>query len=511
MSFPYCTRLWIATKKDLKSAVVREQVLRQLEPIRDRNYAHRLVGNIFARYIVLCNNLSQIYDQTLQAQKRVTIEKILISSTQRMLELQKEMQKIEMSEFVYLDDALVELKMTPQNVEFLCPFYFPKGRDAEVQQLIDEVPKAVEVETKRETMKGVERFRKVLTTEEKHRRELIEKAVNVIKSHEKAKQARVASLNAKLFPDLFKSKRREFPTVKYEFMHQPDQIPLHKIKRKKYKTNFYKPEVNVAKFVYYEPPKIRLNYLGQKVIDTHKKSEIVMQPVVDQPDSDDDERMKINEEFEKREAQLEIEESNNFAAAAAARVIQRCFRRYQSRKALNRQRLRRLDLSELILKPDDSEKLKKKAIENRARINRRERKKEFDERLLAAIQDEKARIVKFKAHQIMEDISDDIRQWFREFYDEIKDFHKYPEEFEGGTILVLRGETITPEEFLIEKNKTPAEKAKEKLKKKAAIASKKKNDLTEKKLELARIKLEKKQGPTWEFADKRFDSKHFGA
>jgi hypothetical protein len=59
----------------------------------------------------------------------------------------------------------------------------------------------------------------------------------------------------------------------------------------------------------------------------------------------------------------------------------------------------------------------------------------------------------------MEDISDHIREWFREFYVGAKDFHRYPEEFEGGTILMVRGETQTVEEFLIEKKKTAEQRA----------------------------------------------------
>lgn len=511
MSFPYCGKLLIATKKNLEKALLREKVLRQSEPIKDRNYAHRLVGNIFARYIVLCNNLSEIYDQTLQAQKRVVIEKILICSELRLLELQKEMQKIEMNEIVYLDDVLLELKLTTQNVEFLCPFYFPRMRDIEIQNLVEDVPKVAEV--KPENVKGLERFRKVLTAkeiEEKQRQEQMKFAVNLIKRHEKAKQARVKSLNAKLFPDIFKPKRRELPTVDYEFIYKPDQAPLFKIKRSKYKFDFFKPKAKLVRFAFYEPPQIRLNHIGQKVIVKRKKSEFVELMIVDE--SDEEERAKNAEENERQKRKLQIKEYEK--QNAAARVIQRYFRRYQKKKTLQREKTKRMELCGIIYRPDERERLKKREIEDKHNIKRRERKKKFDERLLAAIEDEKARIIKLKSGSIMEDISEDIREWFKMFYDEAKDFHNYPEEFEGGTVLVLRGETKTPEEFLIEKNKTKAQKLKEKQekkkKKKAEKALKIKNSLKEKKAEEDRKKIEKKEGPTWEFTDKRFDSKHFG-
>lgn len=514
MSFQFCGKLWVATKQDLKNAVLREKVLPKLEPTRDRSHAHRLVGNIFARYIMLFNNLTELYDQTLQAQKRPVIEKILVSATKRLLEFQKEMQKIEMSEFVYLDDVLVELKLTPQNVEFLRPFYFPRRRDIEMQQIVEEMPK-VEPQAKVE-LKGLDKYRKVLTPEEvaeKQKQEMINEAIDLIKMHEKARQARVISLNMKEFPDKFKPPSHEPEPFPYDFIHQPNQAPLHKIKRTNYKTDFYQPKVNIAKFTFYKPPQFRINRLGQKVLVERKNSEIFEERLVIETDSDEiAATVKIEHEM-KLKAVEEAEKEKRRVNAAS--VIQRAFRCYQLRKALRRRKWQRMKLCGLVSKPDDRDKLKLKEVETKMLIIRRERKKEFDERLVKAIEDEKARILKFRTDSIMEDISDDIRQWFREFYNEAKDFHRYPEEFEGGTIMVVRGETQTPEEFLVQKNKTPAQKLKEKAAKKKSRKDEKalKKKLAEqaKKDEIDRKALEKKQGPTWNFADKKFESENFGS
>lgn len=515
MSFPFYGKLWIATKTDLKNVVLREKVLKHLKPTRDRASVHRLVGNIFARYIVLCNNLSELYDQTLHVQKRLVVEKLLMSSTNRLLELQKQMQKIEMSEFVYLDDALVELKLTPQNVEFLRPFYFPRKRDLEVQHLIDEVPESLKVVGER---KGLDRFRKIKTPEEREAERLLKannSALTLIKAHEKAKQARVMSLNIELFPNTFGPKRHEPEPVIYDFIHGENQIPLHKIKRSNYKTNLYAPKLNIAKFTFYEPPTFHINRFGQKVLVKKKLSRIVDQSselVNDEIDSDEEgEKKKIEEEKRLKAAELELENKQ----IAAARKIQKFYRRYRLQKALDYRNWKRLEICGLVKKPDDHDKPRQTEIDEKLRNKRRERKKEFDERFMKALQDEKARILKLKSDCIMEDISDDIRQWFREFYVGTKDFHRYPEEFEGGTIMVIRGETKTIEEFLIEKNKTPADKAKEKAErkkqKKEKKVLKKKQAAQDKKNEIARKKLEKKQGPTWDFADKNFISTHYSS
>lgn len=199
MSFPFYGKMWIATKQQLKDVVLCEKVLSKLEPTMNRNYAHLLIGNLYARYVILCNNLTEIYDQTLQAQKRPLVEKLMIATKQRWLEILKDIEKIEMSHFVYVDDALVELCLVPQDVQFLRPFYFPRRRDVECQKLIDEGPKKEEV-IDEATLKIPAKFRKILTPDEieaKKRKEEITKAINLIKAHEKAKQARIKAFHIK--------------------------------------------------------------------------------------------------------------------------------------------------------------------------------------------------------------------------------------------------------------------------------------------------------------------------
>lgn len=170
----------------------------------------------------------------------------------------------------------------------------------------------------------------------------------------------------------------------------------------------------------------------------------------------------------------------------------------------------------------------------------RAKKKAFDDAFVQACLDVKARIVKVHSEWIVEDISDHIRNWFREMYDISGEFDKYPPALKGGTILVLRGETMSPVEFGVfvrRRNEmgamSPAErkkvriyyhigiyyhfyskqiaddekkeKAKEKAKKKAA------------RLELAQLKAEKKLQQakdgfkTWDFNEPEFVTKNFRA
>lgn len=513
MSFPFNSRLWIATKEDIENVVLKEKVLPKLGPISDRSYAHRLIGNLLCRHIVLCNNLSEIYDQTLQVQKRPLVEQLLISCTKRYVELKTQMNKIEMSEFHYLDDALVELKLAPQNIEFLRPFYFPRKRSVEAQQIVDEIPKISRKSEFKEAPKGIDRFKTVLTPEQieaKRQKELLENAVNLIKAHEKAKQARIHILNVKLFPELYKIEPADCKDIAYDFIHKPDQAPLFKIKRTHYQIDLYRTIVKRTKFTFYEPPQFRLNKLGQKVLVKQNRVSVKSLDGADDADSDDVDFDLLNEEEERLQALAEMETKRTEAAVK----IQRFFRSYQLRKLIRRREWKRMELCGLVEKPEDHAMQKLKIANEAAMKKRRDRKWEFDVRFLKAVSDEKARILKLKSDSIMEDISDDIRQWFREFYDEAKDFHRYPEQFEGGTILVVRGETMTPEEFLVDQKKTDAQRAKEKedLKKakKEAVKKKKKIEAAKKKLAAAKKKQESKTGPTWDFAEEEFESMNFG-
>ncbi|KAG5680638.1 hypothetical protein PVAND_010132 [Polypedilum vanderplanki] len=509
--------MWIATKEDLKNAILRDQVLRHLEPTKNRAQAHELIGNLYARYVILCNNLSELYDQTLQVQRRALIEKLLISSQERLKEIQNDIRKIEMSQFIFVDDALVELNLTTYDIEFLRPFYFPRRRSFECQQVINRASakvKSIESELIEEPPKGLDRFRKIPTREEReaaHEEARLTFIINEIKRHEKARQGRILEIDLKHMPDKIKLRSTDDDDddekVFYEFQHNEDQIGKFKIKRTKFVADLYSKPVNTTQYDYYSPPEFRINRLGKKVLIPKVKKQV---EIVEEINTSDEEEkaeaerklklLKEEEEVTKFEA-IKLHERQNEAAL----VIQQCFYRYSLRKQIEKRKIARLQTYGMHRKPVnlDLPNIYDPIVEYENK--RRERKKEFDEALIKALEDEKARILRLKSESIMEDITEDIREWFREFYKEAKDFHRYPEEFEGGTIMVMYEKTKTPEEFLIEKNKTSKEKAQERKDKRKAKRRekqrKKKEKEREKVLEMKKKQLELKEGVTFDFSN----------
>lgn len=132
---------------------------------------------------------------------------------------------------------------------------------------------------------------------------------------------------------------------------------------------------------------------------------------------------------------------------AACSKIQRFFRQYRIRKLVRLRRLHRMQHLGITdtRKWDFSERDRTQEV----REANRAKKKAFDDAFVQACLDEKARIVKVHSEWIVEDISDHIRNWFREMYDISGEFDKYPPALKGGTILVLRGETMSPVEFAV--------------------------------------------------------------
>lgn len=63
------------------------------------------------------------------------------------------------------------------------------------------------------------------------------------------------------------------------------------------------------------------------------------------------------------------------------------------------------------------------------RMKREQKAKEYINTCLK----EKERIVKWVSPGLMEDIGDEIRWWFRNWYDVAKAFDKYPAKEKGGT------------------------------------------------------------------------------
>lgn len=106
----------------------------QKEPL----LVHGVLANLFVFYVIIVNNLNDIYDQTVQYQKRAFLKKLLESITTRLLEIKQKLHLIELSDIIYVDSALVNNKFIPQQIELSHPYYFLYNRAQEIQNIINE-------------------------------------------------------------------------------------------------------------------------------------------------------------------------------------------------------------------------------------------------------------------------------------------------------------------------------------------------------------------------------------
>lgn len=111
-----------------------------------------------------------------------------------------DLKKIEMSEYIYLDQTLIEQKLIPTEVQLLTPFYYPMQRPDNIEDLLKGVrhfnkpTEDIEIvhEPQKKLLKHLKGASKGLSPEEQ--RKLDEKkalinAINVVISHEKARYA----------------------------------------------------------------------------------------------------------------------------------------------------------------------------------------------------------------------------------------------------------------------------------------------------------------------------------
>lgn len=133
MSSATYDELWRAAQTSLVETVQADTVLQGAKPQKDRRKAHDVVSALYVRYILVCNKLERCYDQAIQPQKRLLIKRLLDATLGRVLELKHELVDVDLSEYSYYDDALIECGVTPQEAEIRVPSYYRCDRIAEIE------------------------------------------------------------------------------------------------------------------------------------------------------------------------------------------------------------------------------------------------------------------------------------------------------------------------------------------------------------------------------------------
>ncbi|ENN72771.1 hypothetical protein HUJ04_013362 [Dendroctonus ponderosae] len=471
MSFESYTNWWIRSKKRLEDLQTGDETIRRkFKPINDRNLANDLIGGLYAQYSRLVQELTACLDQMAQPQKRVSVKKLVDAACIRLSEFNDELRKISLSEFHCIDGTLVELKMVPYDVEILHPCLF-HHRPVNVEDLVQRIQRG---ETIYKPPTATVVFSQTnLEAAQPPTSKSVVFAPEPNESGPPEEQPQTSEAD--------QPKRRSTKIlVSKEAQQQQQQLDFT---AEELETRSREEQLNRALVCLQTAERGR----QERVYFYEKNAKLQRSKALRQPGA-------------KKEAEKPEDPAVN---ERAAMQIQKTWRGYKERDHLEgREQRRRL----LIGMTEPSWRSTKEAEVFEANLARRRTYR--DQKILEYIQAmdrEKARILRVVAPGLLEDIEDEIREWFHRWYVEARTFDKYPPEDKGGTILVVRGETMTPKEYLDDYELKRREKAKaggkEALKAKQAKEKKlkqeaeKKKKEAEKKLKEAAARKKKKKKP----------------
>ncbi|XP_017080750.2 dynein regulatory complex protein 11 [Drosophila eugracilis] len=422
MSFDLNHKFWVSTRKEIGQLIKKQNRLKKIEPPQEKAISFKIFAELYVLYVELLDKLSFIYHNTFQVQKREIIRILVESATQQLMQLKEELKSLELSEYVYIDKALIARKMTPQNLVIWRSPQFLYRRPLEIQNILAD-------------------NRLYMNDEEKEEKAAqdwvpISDAVKLIQAHERARRARVYKSNIKYDKKKF-LKVHQRKKINYKFTFKPDQAMSIPVKRTIFSADFLKPNESCENL----------------------KNRDDVAEVMDGID----------------EEELQLKRHN------AASKIQSWWRGYKTRKIVKikkrfKEELYGMKKIRKLRRPNE----KANAIMDMYKHEMLKRK--LDEDFINLINDERTRLLQVRSPWMMEDISDHIRDWFREFYEKTENFHPYPDPVKKGTVLVVIDETMTPMEFQQTLGKKPLSKAEKK-----KIRDKEKKDKKKKKEKLKMV------------------------
>uniref|UniRef100_UPI003AAA3AAD dynein regulatory complex protein 11 n=1 Tax=Centroberyx gerrardi TaxID=166262 RepID=UPI003AAA3AAD len=128
MSHSSYTRMWATAHGALQDLLLDEFPPVAPGPQRDRLQVFQGLAAFYLKYLQIFRSLEAAYDQLVHPQKRRAARHVLDGVMGRLLELRNQMVELEFSEFHYFDDVLLDLKMTPEDLEIPIPRYFVREK-----------------------------------------------------------------------------------------------------------------------------------------------------------------------------------------------------------------------------------------------------------------------------------------------------------------------------------------------------------------------------------------------
>ncbi|KAI4467650.1 hypothetical protein MML48_2g00000914 [Holotrichia oblita] len=477
MSREWFSKWWILTKEQLAELQKYDQFIKNTSKItRSRVMANYLVSGLYVKYCMIVQEMDSCLDQMAQVQKSVTMRKLMDAAVTRLRELKELLKEIDLSEIHYVDGSLIESKLIPYDIEILNPsLIFP--RPEHIQQMWERIQKGERLFTP-PTPPPTPPPEKVDSLER-----LLQGTPSESKPEEKPPEEKP--------PEQEPEKQQEPPPEQ----EHPKEEKKHK--KKPVKKFVLEPKVLTEEEVEFMKKKEERNAIV-KLIQSHERARQARLYVMD--------RRRVKAKLTDRSTPKKETPPDPEIMNKAATEFQKLYRGYTARKDIQRRELARRYLIGMVSPSwrshEEIDKVQK-TIERRREIVR-QHIRDFIEANIT----EKDRVMRVVAPGLMEDIGDEIREWFYQWYIRARCFDKIPPPEKGGTVLIVRCETFTPEEYLVEVERKRREKEQNKGKDKAKLeAEKKKKEAEKKKQEQekkakekeAKLKAKKKKITEFEF------------
>uniref|UniRef100_A0A3Q3L367 Dynein regulatory complex protein 11-like n=1 Tax=Mastacembelus armatus TaxID=205130 RepID=A0A3Q3L367_9TELE len=178
-------RKWAAAHSALQKALQDEVPAEHPVPHGDRLQVFQDQAILYLKYLQIFRSLEEVYEQLVQPQKRRAVRMVLDGLTGRLLELKAQMVELDQSEFHYFDDLLLDLKMTPKDLEIPIPRYFLRDK-MQLQRNRQMIDSALLKQRANQTVMS------------------LEEAIQLLQMSERARQGRI---RAQFMKELIQSKR----------------------------------------------------------------------------------------------------------------------------------------------------------------------------------------------------------------------------------------------------------------------------------------------------------------
>lgn len=372
MSNSYYLALWKQAQNDLGKNLAQDRLLKKKGEIKTKSEAKWLIGHLYMGYVRVVNKLEECYDQIVHPQKRELIKRLLDCSLGRLLEIKRDIVSIELDDNIFLDDVLMELKLTPDDIQIRVPQYFWRDREKSREE------------------------RKIL----------------IKKVHEEMKEQKFKDDYLKVFPP----ERREEEWEKYLRRKETEKLEkdkLDQLQRKRMGTTVQQ-EVKQNEGIKTDEEKIADAVL---LIQRHERARQTRRllPL--------HKRRKALKAYKEEEIAVKVSIETEIRAAV---VIQRHWRRHRRRILQERKSEKEMTLLGM-LQPSwrDLSSINKMQEVIRYKREVQNRNQEEYENVLETV---KEKIRKLYSMRMEEDITDEIRYWFEWFFLNSGCLPDYPDE-----------------------------------------------------------------------------------